>query len=298
MYEIDLEKALERLSGHLQPLPDRLQAILREAAKITIDPATEKTLDSLHGKADPTTISKLKTEAVAELKTKKLNVFMKELHHVFRSHLTLAESAKGNAIGQCNAFTGLPTESGKPLQRMSDESRRREARDILRSKETAVKRGENEKPVNDRVEFLRKLIDADGSDSLLFLHCLQEMSAENLVQPGTLAELRESYTLKHRPELIIAADAAKLLYKSVRRQCAEFNSTVLEVLMEHGIDSPISLEEHFETFKPQTSRDLEMMGKRLLEDQRKKDAEARQLETDGLNFQASGLTLKQVRAQQ
>lgn len=286
MFEINLQKSLERLSGDLQPLPDRLQAILKEAGKISIDKPTEKILDSLHGRVDPDAILKLKQEAVAELKSERLKPFLTELQHVFRGHLTLAESARGNAVGQCNAFTALVKDTG-------DKSERREARDILRSKKTDAKRGT--KTINERLEFLKSAMDTP--DALLYLHALQEHTSEALVSPETLSELKEQYTKKHKPELILNADAGRLLYKSVRRTCAQFNSTVLEVLMENGIESPISLEEHFETFSPQTPRDLEMMNATLLTEQRKRDKEAKQLET-GVNFQASGITLKQVRAAQ
>lgn len=292
-FEINLQKALEHLNQDLEKLPDRLQAILREADKITIDKPTEKILDSLHGTVDPDTILKLKMQAVAEQKSERLNVFMKELHHIFRTHLSLAESCRGNAIGQCNAVTTLSETGGEALERMSNESKRREARDILRGKKTDAKHGT--KTINERLEFLKSVMDTP--DALLYLYCLQEHTSEALVSPETLAELREQYTRKHKPELLMNRDSAIFGYKSVRKQCAEFNSTVMEVLMENGIESPISLEEHFVTFVPQSARDHEMMNERLLAEQRKRNAEAQTLES-GVNFQASGLTLKQVRAAQ
>ncbi len=259
----DIGPTLERIKKNFDTLHDRL---VKRAAEVSAQDFSEHDFSKLELKAIKSgyDFQGMKRKEIAKLKGKELTVQRKEMLSVMKAELSLAQSVLGNSQGQFFAFTA-PTDTENP--------KHREIRDVLRGidPEEVVER--NGKKVGKRVAVIEAAMQTDRA--LDYLHALIS-APDPIVSPETLQRLRAQYTISHEPKLYESLQYGEYWYREVRELLADYNSKAVRTLMLHEADDPITVAERAEAFPPLTDRDRELTGKRILEEERRKDREERE----------------------
>ncbi|MBE9547159.1 MAG: hypothetical protein IMF10_06670 [Proteobacteria bacterium] len=269
----DVAPTLERIKKNFDHLSQRLQ---KRCTQVSAKDFTKLDFSKLELRAlkHNRDFQTEKVREISKLKGKELYITRKEMLNVIGAEISLAQGVLGNVTGQFYHFTEPPKHT-ENLARMGFESKCREIRDILRGIDPEQTVQRNGKKVSKRIAAVEDAL--NGDKALDYLHSLIS-SPDSIIAPEALMNFRFKYTVAKNPELATNLEYGQYWYRTVRELLASYNSEAVRTLMLHEMDAPITMSEFAEVFVPQTSRDREIVGKRILEEQRARDRERQEEE--------------------
>lgn len=281
----DVEKFIEDMNriiteASTPSLSTRLTSLRAEAEPLL------KSLRSAVESALALDVSQLKPEFQEETRGKHIKQAREKLFDCLKRHISLAETARGNALGQFMAHTAWNPPS-EALSRMAAESQHREIKE-------AVRRVPNDESVegakiSKRAAFVMEVCQGpDKQKALNFIHALST-SPDSLIGEDLLNGLRADFTRTNLPELYEAKVAADDQYASVRRLAGLLNAKAVEALGD--IVDVISEKQRQEVFVPQGWHEKVLAEKRLRREQAAIDRAERDKQLEAGKPVAMGLSL-------
>ncbi|HAJ27082.1 MAG TPA: hypothetical protein DCG53_07535 [Syntrophus sp. (in: bacteria)] len=186
----------------------------------------------------------------------------KALLSYLEKHISKAKSdvaAAGNAILRVTE----PESPGDPTKALLQELRQQEIRGIIRATDPKHR---NDLVAGNR-DFIRALVN----------------SPDQIFDKDHLTNLRREFAFEIDPTLRQMERDSELVYRAIRKRCGEVNAISVKALIDSRLEDPLSPEEYFKVFTPETDIEKVYADKRILSWQREQDKAARRKEFEDKN---------------
>jgi len=253
---MDQEHSISRFCGygelHMDDTPaDYIQARLSKLYD-DCEPLLDKTLS--------TAISVKKTsfrDYTPEATLKRKNAILLEpridLHKVLRSHLEQVQQGKIRIREKIKSYS-VPRKQEDPATQLDQTLLLQEIRSLLRNEPDFQKRKEI---VEDNI------VNGDGS------YVKACTSSPDKILPGeSLLELQRKLAFIQNPDLELYERQVNLQATSVREKCAQINSSQRIILEKEELEDPLSREQHFQTFQPESAYEQGLADVLILREKR------------------------------
>jgi len=183
-----------------------------------------------------------------------------------KEELDKSQEAIQNLQTYALSFTAPEKKEG--MDAILDELRYREIRDRLLPL-----------PVEERKAVI---IEKTKEGNLDFLRAAAGSPIEILPEP-LLTELRRAAAFERVPDLARAEADAIELYEIRRQKAAELNATAVKILMDSGLDDPVTETERSEVFTPRNEREASIVNARVRSQERANSLEEKRAEFNRKN---------------
>jgi len=205
-------------------------------------------------------VSDYKPSAAKRLKAEILVTPRKELHEQLRTHISAAEQSKQNIRDKIRSHSSHK-KSEDPLDRIDQNFRDREIRDLIRAEPDPQRRKEmvQDDIRNGNGDYIRAVSAAPDRDRLL---------------PGdSLWDLQRQLAFKQDPQLLTFEYQVNETCRLIRKEAGRINGEIIETLMAEGLEDPLPKSEHFQTFVPVNNREKRLSDELILREMRKQSLE-------------------------
>ena len=177
-----------------------------------------------------------------------------KLHTVMRKHIAKIDESIEN-VNKRKKELCTPKIPEKMNEAIALTAKLTEIRNILRPM-----------PYNSRLERVEdNILNGDGS---FLLACTD--APDEILHRDSLQKMQDKFIGKIEPSIQDFERQIGETKKYVRSVCAQLNSTQLEVMRSKGFtDDPLSEQEHFLTFKPETENEMAIAKQRIQRQQNK-----------------------------
>ncbi len=214
------------------------------------------------------------TPAAAEKKQKEALLKPRlELHKVLRSHLDSVEQGKVRIKNQIRSYS-VPKKQKDSAAQLDQTLLLQEIRSLLRAEPDLQQRKKivAENLLNGNADYIRAC--TSSPDQLLPGESLLDLQRK-------LAFMKDRDLQGYEQQVIQQAIA-------VREKCAEINSSQIIMLESEKLEDPLSKEEHFETFKPESPHDRSAANASILQENR---LQKQQDQKDAFNESHPGINM-------
>jgi len=204
-------------------------------------------------------VSAFKRDVAMQKKTEILNNARKKILSSLKKHIDHYKD-ECNKVEQAILRVSEPDSPNDPNKTTLQFLKFQEVRNLIRATEPKLR----EQMVAGNILYIQALINAP----------------DEIISKSTLNRLRRDYAFKIDPTLRDQEADQELIYKTVRRRCAEINATASKILINNNIDDPTNPKDHFSTFPPESEHEQVYADNRIREFDRREEARARQKEFD------------------
>jgi len=163
----------------------------------------------------------------------------KKLHALITESIAESNSSKTGIQARIYNHTVSKIDPD-PSQQLTNVLRQQEIRSLLRSK-----------PLPERKELVESELKNNSSEILKAI----ASSPDQILPTKTLNKYRQEFAYSQEPELENYKNQFDNLAIVVRKECGKLNSQHTKILLDSGLDDPITMQDHFQTFPPLTDRD-------------------------------------------